>query len=340
MRISSTIRILLTACFSVALLGVGPGCKAKPATVRYDSYAALAREASLLKQDPKQTAQKTANTNRAPVRVTPRTVQPAAGTNAAKSAETRAPLSAQPRPQSTQRPATNAPSQKSSAPVAARPQGTTNRSSVASRPAPATPSRPAAQPAGTPPEKKPAPPPVQVVAPPPVSPAAHDYTPNAENANPYVLNVDDVVQITLLGIPNSERMEMIIYSDGMLSLPFIKPVKAVGLTAAELEQAIRNQYIEQKIYQDITVNVVVPARFYFMQGEIRQPGRYQLVKAMRVSQAIAGAGGFTEFRGRKATISRNGKIYTIRNVHKLDRTPEDDILIEPDDIIKVERSIF
>jgi protein involved in polysaccharide export with SLBB domain len=87
--------------------------------------------------------------------------------------------------------------------------------------------------------------------------------------------------------------------------------------------------------------VAVPTRYYFIQGEIRAPGRYQIMSATRVSQAIAGGGGYTEFASGQVLIRRGGKVFkTIRNARRLERSPQDDIQLEPDDIIEVKRSLW
>ena len=165
--------------------------------------------------------------------------------------------------------------------------------------------------------------------------------PSSPDGVAYVLKPGDVVQIYLRGIPTAEMIEGTVDENGMVSLPFINEVLASGQTASELARSIRNVYLERGIYQNISVNVVVPARYYFIQGEIRAPGRFQLVTAMRVSQAIAGAGGYSEFASGQVLVKRGGKIVkTIRNARRLERTPEDDILLEPDDIIEVKRSLW
>ena len=127
----------------------------------------------------------------------------------------------------------------------------------------------------------------------------------------------------------------------MVTLPLINEVQAAGLTASELERNIRQIYLDQDIYRNITVNVVVPTRYYFIQGEVRAPGRFQIMSATRVSQAIAASGGYTEYASGKVQVKRQGKIVKeIRNARKLERSPEDDVLLEPDDVIEVLRSWF
>ncbi|MBR6023128.1 MAG: polysaccharide biosynthesis/export family protein, partial [Kiritimatiellae bacterium] len=185
-----------------------------------------------------------------------------------------------------------------------------------------------------------------------VPPAAPEWTPAAAAGDSrggdaaaasgvYRLAKGDIVQIALRGIPESQLIDDSLDEFGMISLPFINEVKAEGLTASELEQRIRNQYRDDQIYPNVTVQVQVPTRYYFMQGEIRGPGRVQLVTATRLSQAIAASGGGTEFWNGKVLLRRNGEIYRkIKNARKLEKTPEDDVLLEPGDIVELMRSIF
>lgn len=157
----------------------------------------------------------------------------------------------------------------------------------------------------------------------------------------YLLKQGDVVQVSLRGIPNAEAIELIIDEKGMIPLPFINEVLAAGLTSSELARNIRQIYQDEGIYRNISVSIVVPTRYYFVQGEIRQPGRFQIVSATRISQAIAGAGGYTEFASGRVVIKRGGKIVkTIKNARRLERSPEDNIRVEPDDIIEVQRSFW
>lgn len=161
---------------------------------------------------------------------------------------------------------------------------------------------------------------------------------NSDDAAAYTLKVGDGVVIALRGIPTPEQIECLVDEWGTISLPLINEVEATGLSASDLAKKIRQTYIDNKIYKNISVNVLIPTRYYFMQGEIRHPGRYQLVSAVRLSQAIASAAGFTEFANGEVIIKRDGVVYKeVGNAKKLDRNPQDDILLEPGDIIEVKR---
>lgn len=182
---------------------------------------------------------------------------------------------------------------------------------------------------------------VEVVAPPeaagPALPTGRGETPLGGNTA-YVLAVGDAVQIILRGIPGGEAIEDIIDEGGYVTLPLINEVLAAGCTATQLEKSIRDTYRERRIYKDINVQVMVPTRFYYMQGEIRGPGRVQLVSAVRLSQAIAANGGGTEFWNGKVVVKRNdGRVVNVKNARRLERTPEEDILLEPGDIVELKR---
>ena len=189
-------------------------------------------------------------------------------------------------------------------------------------------------------------PPVQVLPPPavempssmPVVAPASEAAPSARPSGmaAYTLGIGDAVQIYLRGIPQQDMVQDIIDETGMVSLPYINEIRAVGLTASELEQTIRNTYLDQKIYRNITVQVIVPTRFYYVQGATRAPGRFTMQSAVHVSEAIAAAGGGTDFWSGRVYIRRNGTIFKdIKNAQKLEKTPEDDILLEPGDIVEL-----
>lgn len=193
--------------------------------------------------------------------------------------------------------------------------------------------------------------PVQPAAPTPPAPAVSISEPAAqtiplpENASSpesgYMLKVGDGVQVFLRGIPTPDLIEDIIDEEGKISLPFINEVQAAGLAASELERNIRQIYLDQDIYRNITVNVVVPTRSYFILGEVRSAGRFQIMSATQVSQAIAAAGGYTEYASGKVQVKRRGAIVkVIKDARRLERAPEDDILLEPDDVVEVLRSWF
>ena len=334
--------------FAAALLfslgvSLAAGClSSSPSQKVYDRYAELVASRNQPGKSPAAGAAASAAAKLAakPAETTVTAAKPAAVPVPAPNA----PRAATPVPAPTAKPAPAAPTPAPAAPapvqviMPAGPEKPPVLPAETPVPAPAAPAAPA--PVAVPAAAGPVP--ASVPAPAPAAPAASPAaTPAVENAteNGYVLKVGDGVQIYLRGIPTPEVIEDVIDEGGKVTLPYINEVQAAGMAVADLERAIRQIYLDQDIYRNITVNVVVPTRYYFILGEVRAAGRFQIMSATRVSQAIAAAGGYTEYASGRVQIKRGGKIVKdIRNARRLERTPEDDILLEPDDVIEVLRS--
>jgi polysaccharide export outer membrane protein len=95
--------------------------------------------------------------------------------------------------------------------------------------------------------------------------------------------------------------------DGKITLPLIGDVVAEGRTATELRDALASSLHEYNS-SPVTVIVVetVPPMFYVM-GEVKSPGTLPLKGQISAVQALAMAGGFTDFAKKKdIVIQRKG----------------------------------
>jgi len=156
----------------------------------------------------------------------------------------------------------------------------------------------------------------------------------------YRLRPGDPVVVSLKGIPRPEMIEDIIDEDGFVTIPYLNRVRAAERTTSELERAIRREYLQEKIYKDISVNVLLPSQSYFVRGEVRKAGRFPLVSGVTIVQAIAAAGGYTEFANmRRVKILRGGDTFEV-DVKELEQRPENDQELEAGDVIVVPRSPF
>ena len=157
----------------------------------------------------------------------------------------------------------------------------------------------------------------------------------------YLLQKGDPLVIHLRGIyPQDQEVEDIIDDNGNVTLPFLGDILAAGRPTSELESYIRDRYISGGYYRNITVSVVMPQRTYFIRGEVRAPGRFPVVGGLTMLQAIAAAGGYTEFaNSKKVNLIRGGRTTTF-NMRDIERRPEQDIRLESGDVIVVERSLF
>jgi polysaccharide export outer membrane protein len=168
------------------------------------------------------------------------------------------------------------------------------------------------------------------------------FLPSDELEHAYRLKTGDRVFITLSGSGGlNEQVETLIDEAGGVKLRFIGSIPSVGLTATELEKEIEAEYTErQKIYKEVVARVVVPNTFYFLGGEVRQPGRFPLIGRVTLSQAIPSAGNFTEWANdRKIILARGQERYVI-NFREIASDPTKDIELQPGDVVTVERRSF
>jgi len=156
----------------------------------------------------------------------------------------------------------------------------------------------------------------------------------------YKLKAMDPLYIRFSGIQEQQILDLVIDEKGEISLLHIdEPVMAAGLTTSELEDKIERLYVDGGIYKNVSVNVAMTAKAYYVQGEVNSPGKFQLMSGTTLVQAIAEARGLTPFASKKATITRQGKIYTF-NLKELENDPAKDVKIEPFDVIKVWQSWY
>jgi len=101
----------------------------------------------------------------------------------------------------------------------------------------------------------------------------------------YKLGPNDLVSVSifdLLGEGTGEQVKTVrVTETGMISLPFIPPVKASGLTERELEQAVSKAYEDANLIRKARVSVTVAearARTFSIQGNVGLAGEYQITK--------------------------------------------------------------
>lgn len=165
--------------------------------------------------------------------------------------------------------------------------------------------------------------------------------PKSHNAaTAYTLRPNDPVMITLRSIPKPEEIEEIVDEEGYVNLPYIGRVEAAGLTSSELEQSIQRSYIDGDFYRQVTVTVVIAAQSYYVRGEVKKPGRYQIVSGVTLVRALAAAAGFTDFANpKKITLIRGGN-NRVHNYWDMETDPEKDVGIEAGDVIVVPRGFL
>lgn len=129
----------------------------------------------------------------------------------------------------------------------------------------------------------------------------------AASATPrYIIGPDDVLQIVFWREKDLSG-EVVVRSDGRISLPLLNDVVAAGRTPEEL----RTELIAgaSPFFADPNATVVVKesrSRKVFITGSVERPGPYVLTGRTTVIQLIAMAGGLKEFADQKNIVVMRG----------------------------------
>lgn len=101
----------------------------------------------------------------------------------------------------------------------------------------------------------------------------------------YRIGPNDLLSVSvfdLLGEGTGETVKQVrVTETGSISLPFIPPVKAQGLTERELEQAVQKAYEDARLIRAARVSVSVVearARTFSIQGNVGSPAEYQITR--------------------------------------------------------------
>jgi polysaccharide export outer membrane protein len=136
-------------------------------------------------------------------------------------------------------------------------------------------------------------------------PAADATTPSAAStANDYRLAAGDKLRIEVYKDDKLSQPSLQIRPDGKITLPLLGDLPAAGRTSLELREAISTGLKEYMTDPVVTVIVVeTTPQVVYVTGEVNKPGALPLVNGhMSIVQAIAMAGGFTDFAKRKDVL--------------------------------------
>jgi polysaccharide export outer membrane protein len=128
----------------------------------------------------------------------------------------------------------------------------------------------------------------------------------AAPADSYIIGASDMLAVTVWKETSMSGSDLV-RPDGMISLPLLGDVKAAGLTPLELSSQIAARL--KKYIQDPNVSVVVVAihsKIVYLLGEVGKKGPLEMTPGMTMLQAIASAGGLTDYANTK-------KIYILRD---------------------------
>ena len=111
----------------------------------------------------------------------------------------------------------------------------------------------------------------------------------------YLIGPADVLQVSVWKNEALSRT-VPVRPDGMITLPLVNEVKAAGLSPMELRQVIKKDLTEYLPNPEVSVIVMEMHSFNVsVLGEVHKAGRYQFKGPVTVLDALAEAGGITEF---------------------------------------------
>jgi len=173
------------------------------------------------------------------------------------------------------------------------------------------------------------------------SAANEKFTGSSTNPDDYKIGPEDVLEISVWKEEELQR-EVLVRPDGGISFPLAGDVQVEGKTPIEVEQQITTRiqkYIPEAV---VTVSVkTVSGYTIFVNGKVKQPGKFVVGRYMDVMQAITLAGGLDTFADEdkiKVIRRQNGKqaVHQFKyNEVKKGNNLDQNIILQSGDVIVV-----
>jgi polysaccharide export outer membrane protein len=136
--------------------------------------------------------------------------------------------------------------------------------------------------------------------------------PSAGRDDDYLINAGDIINIRVFE-QDAMSSRVKVRVDGKVALPFVGETEVRGKRPVDLAKELESRLKEYIVSPKVTVNVdEFQAMNIAVLGEVSKPGTYPLEHASGVMQAIASAGGMTDY------ADRDG-IYVLRKTPALRR---------------------
>ena len=156
----------------------------------------------------------------------------------------------------------------------------------------------------------------------------------------YVIGAGDRLNIRVWKNPDLS-VNVPVRPDGKISVPLLDDVQAEGFTALELKEVITRDLGEYVTNPDLTVVVEEVNKRIYVLGEVGRKGPIALGSDLRVTDAIAAAGGFGTFADKKRVkvIRRSGggevEYRFNYDAYIAGKAPGTNLLLAPNDTIVV-----
>jgi polysaccharide export outer membrane protein len=109
----------------------------------------------------------------------------------------------------------------------------------------------------------------------------------------YRLKNGDTIDLTFVYVPEFNQT-VTIQPDGFVTLRAAGDVRAGGLTIPELKNSVETKYTGIMKQPDVSIELKdFEKPFFLAQGEVQKPGKYDLRSDIKLSEAVAIAGGLS-----------------------------------------------
>jgi polysaccharide export outer membrane protein len=148
----------------------------------------------------------------------------------------------------------------------------------------------------------------------------------------YRFGAGDEIEI-LVHQEDDLSMRVRLSESGVFTYPYLGTITAKGKTAAELEAELTDGLLQDILVRPSVHVAIVGYRNFYIGGEVKRPGAYPYQPGITIKQAIAVAGGLTEWASSsKFEILKEGDVQT--------SPASDKTLIRPGDTVTVKEGLF
>ncbi len=132
--------------------------------------------------------------------------------------------------------------------------------------------------------------------------ASFGEEPSKKKNNGYIIGAEDILEINVWKEDALTR-EVLVRSDGMISLPLIDDVQAAGLTPLQLKKVVTERLKGYVSAPSVSVIVKDPVNFkVYVTGQVGAPGVQIHRKKITLMQALSLAGGLTDAADEKKIL--------------------------------------
>jgi polysaccharide biosynthesis/export protein len=169
-------------------------------------------------------------------------------------------------------------------------------------------------------------------------PPAHSAL-SPEQRLTYIIGVEDELQISVWREPELSTV-VVVRPDGMITLPLINDVKAVGLKTEELQNVLMDKLKSFVNEPQVTVIVrAIRSRKVYLVGEVGHQGTFTINGDMTALELLAAAGGVGPFAKADSIYilrEQNGKKIRIPfHYKKAVAGKSENVTLQPGDVVVV-----